>query len=38
MIGFSEELRVKTAALPIELKAKKNARSDLDMVKTINST
>ena len=38
MIRFSKGLRVKTAALPTELNAKKNSRSDLDMVKTISST
>jgi len=38
MARISKGLRVKTAALPIGLNAKKNSRSDLDMVKTINST
>jgi hypothetical protein len=38
MVRFSKGLRVKTAALPIELKAKKHSSSDLDIVKTINFT
>jgi len=38
MVRISKGLKVKTASLPVELNAKKNSRSDLDMLKTINST